>query len=46
MDDDAEIPEPILVSELHALIREMEREDLLALTAAAKRMQSCQHQAD
>ncbi|MDE7321036.1 MAG: helix-turn-helix domain-containing protein [Lachnospiraceae bacterium] len=41
---DAEIPEPILVSELHTLIREMEREDLLALTAVAKRMQSCQHQ--
>lgn len=43
---DAEIPEPILVNELHTLTREMEKDDLLALTAVAKRMRFRQQQED
>ena len=39
---DVEVTEPILVNELHTLIREMEKDDLLALTAVAKRMLSHQ----
>ena len=40
---DSGIPEPVLVNELHTLIKDMEKEDLLALTAVAKRMRSCRH---
>lgn len=39
---DVEVTEPILVNELHALIRGMGKDDLLALTAVAKRMLSHQ----
>lgn len=40
---DADIPEPILVNELHTLIQNMDKDDLLALTAVAKRMRFHQH---